>query len=424
MAANGWLCAQMRAWSSGEGAVRKSPDAFRTISEVAQELDLPQHVLRFWETRFSQIKPMKRGGGRRYYRPDDVELLRGIRHLLYGEGYTIKGVQRILKEQGVRHVIEAFPGHVSNPEAEIVAGEAGQIEGVQIDINPAHSPAQHPQNEPLVQPQQRDIVAGNGVTPAESVEPVTPVPAASPAMTQPDPAPAVQVTPIVQATVPQTSIQQPQSLQSVAPQVEQPAVHQESDATRSVPATPNVEVPSRVTPAVGQVEASNRQTSEGMHAHTLQSQPTPAAPSVTASQPLSAPVAPPKATDAPLFAQVGHAENTAQSLNNSAAPASIMAPHVTQPAPMPQDLSQGEPVYQQGQEAAFSVEAGRNSLLQENKSGFFSRLRGKNVTDEMVAPAEAGTAAGMPRDDVRRLQSTLFELLECKRILDQARNSS
>lgn len=82
----------------------KGPDAFRTISEVAEELDLPQHVLRFWETRFSQIKPMKRGGGRRYYRPDDVELLRGIRRLLYGEGYTIKGVQRILKEQGLRHV--------------------------------------------------------------------------------------------------------------------------------------------------------------------------------------------------------------------------------------------------------------------------------------------------------------------------------
>ena len=72
----------------------RSADAFRTISEVADELNLPQHVLRFWETRFTQIKPLKRGGGRRYYRPDDVELLRAIRHLLYGEGYTIRGVQR------------------------------------------------------------------------------------------------------------------------------------------------------------------------------------------------------------------------------------------------------------------------------------------------------------------------------------------
>ncbi len=86
----------------------KSPDAFRTISEVAGDLDLPQHVLRFWETRFNQIRPLKRGGGRRYYRPDDVDLLKGIRHLLYGEGYTIRGVQRILKEQGVRFVMDVW----------------------------------------------------------------------------------------------------------------------------------------------------------------------------------------------------------------------------------------------------------------------------------------------------------------------------
>lgn len=81
--------------------MEKSPDAFRTISEVAEDLDLPQHVLRFWETRFSHIKPMKRGGGRRYYRPQDVELIKGIRQLLYDQGYTIKGVQRLLKENGV-----------------------------------------------------------------------------------------------------------------------------------------------------------------------------------------------------------------------------------------------------------------------------------------------------------------------------------
>jgi len=82
----------------------KAPDAFRTISEVADDLDIPQHVLRFWETRFAQIKPMKRSGGRRYYRPDDVDLLKGIRRLLYGEGYTIRGVQRILKEHGIKSV--------------------------------------------------------------------------------------------------------------------------------------------------------------------------------------------------------------------------------------------------------------------------------------------------------------------------------
>uniref|UniRef100_UPI00372D27A5 MerR family transcriptional regulator n=1 Tax=Xanthobacter nonsaccharivorans TaxID=3119912 RepID=UPI00372D27A5 len=82
----------------------KAPDAFRTISEVADDLQLPQHVLRFWETRFTQIKPVKRAGGRRFYRPEDVDLLRGIRHLLYTDGFTIKGAQRILKDQGVRYV--------------------------------------------------------------------------------------------------------------------------------------------------------------------------------------------------------------------------------------------------------------------------------------------------------------------------------
>ena len=85
----------------------KDPDAFRTISEVAAELSLPQHVLRFWETKFAQIKPLKRGGGRRYYRPDDLALLRGIQYLLYSEGYTIKGVQRILKERGAKAVADA-----------------------------------------------------------------------------------------------------------------------------------------------------------------------------------------------------------------------------------------------------------------------------------------------------------------------------
>lgn len=83
----------------------KSPEAFRTISEVAETLDVPPHVLRFWETRFNQVKPVKRGGGRRYYRPEDVRLLRGIRGLLYDDGMTIKGVQKILRERGIRHVI-------------------------------------------------------------------------------------------------------------------------------------------------------------------------------------------------------------------------------------------------------------------------------------------------------------------------------
>lgn len=86
--------------------IEKAPDAFRTISEVSDSLDVPQHVLRFWEAKFTQVKPLKRAGGRRYYRPDDIDLLKGIRALLYGEGFTIKGVQKVLREQGAKHVAE------------------------------------------------------------------------------------------------------------------------------------------------------------------------------------------------------------------------------------------------------------------------------------------------------------------------------
>ena len=94
----------------------KSAAAFRTISEVSGELDVPQHVLRFWETKFSQVKPLKRGGGRRYYRPEDIELLRRIRDLLYSEGYTIKGVQRVLRENHGRIGVKANgPTAVSEP---------------------------------------------------------------------------------------------------------------------------------------------------------------------------------------------------------------------------------------------------------------------------------------------------------------------
>jgi len=96
----------------------KAPEAFRTISEVADEIDVPQHVLRFWESRFTQIRPMKRGGGRRFYRPEDVDLLRGVRHLLYGEGYTIRGVQRILREQGIAFVQDVWRAGAEQPPAQ------------------------------------------------------------------------------------------------------------------------------------------------------------------------------------------------------------------------------------------------------------------------------------------------------------------
>jgi DNA-binding transcriptional MerR regulator len=107
----------------------KAPEAFRTISEVADDLDVPQHVLRFWESRFAQIKPMKRGGGRRYYRPEDIDLLRGIRFLLYSEGYTIRGVQRILREQGVRFVQSVWREGANNLElGSVPEGEEAEVQ--------------------------------------------------------------------------------------------------------------------------------------------------------------------------------------------------------------------------------------------------------------------------------------------------------
>src|SRR5947199_1363843 len=136
----------------------KAPDAFRTISEVADDLDIPQHVLRFWETRFTQIKPMKRSGGRRYYRPDDIDLLRGIRRLLYGEGYTIRGVQRILKEHGIKAVqglvegsatpsFGAVEDELSRSLAEDDHDRAPGIDADDEDYAPAALRADHEQDE-------------------------------------------------------------------------------------------------------------------------------------------------------------------------------------------------------------------------------------------------------------------------------------
>lgn len=95
----------------------KGPEAFRTISEAADELHVPQHVLRFWETKFSFIKPMKRAGGRRFYRPADIAVLRGVRRLLHDEGYTIKGVQKLHREQGVKRLVAAADGGAPAVEA-------------------------------------------------------------------------------------------------------------------------------------------------------------------------------------------------------------------------------------------------------------------------------------------------------------------
>ncbi|MEQ1770342.1 MAG: MerR family transcriptional regulator [Devosia sp.] len=141
--------------------MEKSPDAFRTISEAADELDLPQHVLRFWETRFSTIKPLKRGGGRRYYRPEDVLLLKGIRHLLYDQGFTIKGVQKILKDQGPRHV--AALGNGGAPVALALADDSAEMaRDASVDQSVANgvemAPAPNGGNAPYLEEADRELL--------------------------------------------------------------------------------------------------------------------------------------------------------------------------------------------------------------------------------------------------------------------------
>lgn len=111
----------------------KSPDAFRTISEVAEWLDTPTHVLRFWESRFTQVKPVKRAGGRRYYRPADMELLGGIKKLLHEDGMTIRGVQKLLREEGVRHVAELSPPLDSDAAAELKLVETHEVAEIAVN---------------------------------------------------------------------------------------------------------------------------------------------------------------------------------------------------------------------------------------------------------------------------------------------------
>jgi len=180
----------------------KSPEAFRTISEVAEDLDLPQHVLRFWETRFSQIKPMKRGGGRRYYRPEDVNLLRGIRFLLYGEGYTIKGVQRILKEHGIRHVASIWQEAAQEDPAATPSGDDRPVqppEAAPARQTPPPAPPSEFAPRPIPQrgPAGAPTVASAPVEVPSPVEALTPVEAPAPVESRPADAPITAATPPV-----------------------------------------------------------------------------------------------------------------------------------------------------------------------------------------------------------------------------------
>ena len=309
----------------------KSPDAFKTISEVADELKLPQHVLRFWETRFSQIKPMKRGGGRRYYRPDDLSLLRGIRHLLYSEGYTIKGVQRILKEQGARHVatqwLDAGDGQTAAQpdEAAALAPQAPVQPAAPIPVPPTA----------VMQP------VGHVAEPA--VAPLTAAPAPEPA--QVAPAEPV-VAPEVQPVAPAAQVPQPQTAHTEAAQPQAGA----SSAQPSEPQKQAIMPPFAIT--------------HGAPAHLVEA--------ITPTSTLIEPVA---------------IEDEASTRSPDAMPADI--------------LTEGE----KGEGIAKSI--------------------GKGLLDKFTGSDDGDTKKQaqsiLPRGDIERLQATLVDLLECKRLLDQIR---
>ncbi len=397
--------------------MRKSADAFRTISEVAQDLDLPQHVLRFWETRFTQIKPMKRGGGRRYYRPDDVELLRGIRHLLYDEGYTIKGVQRILKEQGIRHVIDTL-GDDGTPDGPFVS--AGTMDGSAGANTPSASVPREP-NElevdlpPLVTPQMQPA------QPARPIESTLPAPVRQPVALQTSPRQDIaQDVPVVnQAPHAQT----PQSVNRVdtTPTVQQGQPNQPVHPTAAYVATPApVAVPIHPD-AVAHQPATNPQSPPMANMQTFMHPVNQEAVALNAGIAPEAVVAP-AALPAHFVAapQPSHAVHAPEQFPASnIAPAMVPEEHELGQK-IPNDLVRGDPKFLHGESASISVADGRAQMLEEEqKSGFFTRLRHRvEPTDQDGNRA----AKGMARDDVRRLQSTLFELLECKRILDQARS--
>jgi DNA-binding transcriptional MerR regulator len=259
--------------------LNKAPDAFRTISEVADELDLPQHVLRFWESRFAHIKPLKRGGGRRYYRPEDIDLLRGIRRLLYADGYTIRGVQRILREQGVRTVQLVGQGQevpmllrdggedarngnglaevnfLTSPgptDADDVEDDGGRPE--------ADTPAARPQNGPIgeaniaqIHPAAVMPVARHEAGPVDRarVAAVAPPVAAAPAAAIPVAAPMAAVAPVTAALVAATPV--------AAPAMTAPPV-KASPVPAAMPSAPNMAARDldRLKQALAELEACRR----------------------------------------------------------------------------------------------------------------------------------------------------------------------
>ena len=364
--------------------MRKSADAFRTISEVAQDLDLPQHVLRFWETRFSQIKPMKRGGGRRYYRPDDVALLSGIRHLLYDQGYTIKGVQKILKEQGVEFVIATLD-------------EEG---------NPA--PQESGGNEPpkgAVATTPEDAVNHEAVSPEEKT-------------TRPQP---------------QTIATQHSAMREPAPVMTQPtaSVGQGPAAPYGQSSQPGGVSPEAM-PHEGHAEEQTlhpRETEGVSKTIAFRGATRRADPSVNAPQQALTRGFVGAGVSARSTSHVAQVREVSAEAPHVGAETGIPVEQQIQSQPvldeegqvLPEGLRAGTPEFlNAGKSATVSIEEARlRALQEEQKTGFLSRFMGSKV-DPNNEPSQAMMQESLSRDEVRRLQSTLFELLECKRILDQA----
>lgn len=325
----------------------KSPDAFRTISEAAIDLDLPQHVLRFWETRFAQIKPLKRGGGRRYYRPDDIDLLKGIRHLLYGEGYTIRGVQRILKEQGVRFVMNVWREGAPQPPP---SGGVG-------------APRHDDRAEPEFEEDFDDDIA------AEAAEP------------------------------PPDDAYSPYAPHHVVP-AGRP--REASEADFAVPMVRPDEAEAPLHPPV--TTESRRSGDEAAGAAALAQRFAPRFATVGEAEPASDIVDRP----APTMSRA-----TPRPIDESRAGGSAEAPRSPGDdlaAPPRNGGSHGVPA------AAEAKEGGRPGLGQ-----FLDRLRPGHGQGREAETAAARPGRSLSRDEIRRLQSTLFELLECKRLLDQVR---
>ena len=321
--------------------VDKSPDAFRTISEVAVDLDLPQHVLRFWETRFVQIRPLKRGGGRRYYRPDDVDLLKGIRHLLYGEGYTIRGVQRILKEQGVRFVMNVWRDGAPQPPPSGAEGMARHDEPLESEYDDESD---------------QDVAE---LPPDDAYSPYAPH----------------HLSPV---TPPRDADEADFAVPMVRPEPAHGHGREE----------PRLDHPRSTAEADGAAVLAQRFAPRFAEAETKEE--TPVRPAAVLSRATPRPIEP---------RQVASGEIPA-----------VVPGILTEPPAAPEPVAVGRTTPVAAPEPR---ETPRPGLGQ-----FFDRLRPGREPEPAAAPR---TVQALSRDEIRRLQSTLFELLECKRLLDQVR---